>query len=140
MIASTSVTAAPDENPRWYRPTPERLVWTLLGAEVFLWLSERCCWFPFNEKKGVTVLVALGVLAGSILAFALWFLSALLFRRRFQFTIRTLLAMTLAVALAFSWLAARIDQAKRPKCWSMNWSVNSIAPSVVKSRCAGRIG
>ena len=44
--------------PRWYRLTPDRLVLLLLAVEGLLWLSERFCWFPFNQHKGWTVLIA----------------------------------------------------------------------------------
>jgi hypothetical protein len=43
---------------RWFHLTPDRLVVSLLAAEGFLLLSERFRWFAFNEKKGLTVLIA----------------------------------------------------------------------------------
>jgi hypothetical protein len=44
--------------PRWYRPTPGRLLPVLLAAEGFLWLSERSHWFAFNRHKGCAALIA----------------------------------------------------------------------------------
>ena len=41
----------------------------------------------------------------------IWFVAALSFRLRFQFSIRSLLLLTVAVALPCSWLAARMRQA-----------------------------
>ena len=42
-----------------------------------------------------------------------WFATALVFRWRFQFSIRSLLVMAMVVALPFSWLAAGMQAAKR---------------------------
>jgi hypothetical protein len=99
----------------WLGPTPERFIWVLLFVEIFLWLSERYRWFAFNESKGLTVLLALAALFVSLLGFAVGFLSAWIFRRRFQFGIRTLFLLTLAAAIPFSWLATEINRAKREK-------------------------
>jgi hypothetical protein len=113
MIDNASPVAAPEQKPRWFCFTPERFIWVVLLVETLLWLSEHYRWFAFNEKKGHTVLIAIGVLALSLLGFALWFLSALFCRRRFQFGIRTLLVLTVAVAIPFSWLAVNVERAKR---------------------------
>jgi hypothetical protein len=45
----------------------------------------------------------------------LWFLVALLFRLRFQFSIRTMLVLTFAVTLPFSWLAVEMKNAMEQK-------------------------
>ena len=42
----------------WYHVTPDRFLAGLLAVEGLLLLSERFGWFPFNERKGYTVLVA----------------------------------------------------------------------------------
>ena len=100
---------------RWFSPTPGWLVLALLAVEGFLWLSERFQWFWFNEKNGWTVLIAVasvGILLGLML---LWFAVALLLRWRFQFSIRSLLVLTVAVALPFSWLAVEMRQARRER-------------------------
>ena len=44
--------------PRWFFPTPGRLLAVLLAVEALLWLSERFRWFAFNQHKGSTVLIA----------------------------------------------------------------------------------
>jgi hypothetical protein len=107
--------AASEQKPRWFRLTPDRLVWALLATEVILWLSERCRLFVFSDEKGLAIILALAALGLVILWFSLWYLSALFHRRRFQFGIRTLLAITVAVAVPFSWLAVEINRAKREK-------------------------
>jgi Leucine-rich repeat (LRR) protein len=45
----------------------------------------------------------------------LWFSASLLFRRRFQFNIRSLLLMVVVVALACGWLAVEMKEAKRQR-------------------------
>ena len=44
-----------------------------------------------------------------------WYIVALLFRWPFQFGIRSLLLLVVAVALPFSWLAVEIQQTKRER-------------------------
>jgi hypothetical protein len=110
-----SPAALPERKTRWFHLTPERLVGALLLAEIFLWLSDRCGWFGLSESKNLAVLLAIGLLGLSLLMFFLGYLSALVYRRRFQFGIRTLLLLMLAVAVPFSWLAVEIEKAKRQK-------------------------
>ena len=97
--------------PRWYRLTPDRLVLFLLAVEGLLWLSERFQLFP----KGYAVLIAVSSVGVFLLAMFLWFVIALIFRLRFQYSIRSLLLLTLAVALQCSWLAVERDEAKRQR-------------------------
>ena len=40
----------------------------------------------------------------------LWFLAALIFHRRFQFSILSLLVLVVVVAIPFSWLAVKMEQ------------------------------
>jgi hypothetical protein len=90
---------------RWLRPTPGRLVGLLLIVGGLLWLSSQ--WFP----KGYAVLLAVATVGIVLLALLLWFLVALIFRWRFQFSIRTILVLTAAVALSFSWLRVEMKKA-----------------------------
>jgi hypothetical protein len=102
----------PEPKRRWPHPTPGWLVYASLTMTGLLWLSERFKWFPFNEHKGWTVLIAVAGVGVVLLLLALWFLVALVFRRRFQFSIRSLLVLTVAVALPFSWLAVEMKWAR----------------------------
>jgi hypothetical protein len=43
----------------WLRPTPQRLVATLLLVQAGLWLGDRYRCFPFDVPKNWTVLLAL---------------------------------------------------------------------------------
>jgi hypothetical protein len=100
---------------RRFRPAPAWLVLCLLLVEGLLWLSERYKWFAFNEKKGWTVLVAVASVGLVFAVMLLWLLASLLFRWRFQFSIRSLLVLTVAVALPCSWLAGEMKTAREQK-------------------------
>ncbi len=103
---------APEPKRRPFRPTPAWLIFGLLVVEGLLWLSERYTWFWFNEKKGWTVLIGVAVVGVAMLVMLLWFGISLLLRWRFQFSIRSLLVLTVAVAVPCSWLAVEIRKAK----------------------------
>ncbi len=100
---------------RWFSPTPACLIYGLLIVEGLLWLSERYTWFGFNEKKGWTVLIAVAVVGVAMLVVLLWFAASLLFRWRFQFSIRLLLVLVDAVAMPFSWLAVEIKKTREER-------------------------
>jgi len=95
--------------------TPDRFPLALLAIEGFLLLSEWFCWFPFNEHKNWTVLVAFAVVCVALVFFALWFGASLMLRRRFQFRIQSLLVLFVAVAVACSWFAVGMQQARRQR-------------------------
>jgi hypothetical protein len=95
---------------RFYHITPGRFVTGLLAVDVFLWLSERFGWLAWH--KGYAVLTALASIGVAMVLMLLWFAVALIFRQRFQFGIRSLMLMVVAVAVPLSWLAASIKDAK----------------------------
>ena len=70
----------------------------LLALEGFLLLSAWFRWFPFNQHKGWTVLIAWRASGAALLLMFLWFLAALVFR--------------LAVPVQHP-LAARADRGRR---------------------------
>ena len=105
----------PVPKPRWYHLTPDRVVLGLLAVEGFLLFSEWFEWFAINRHKGYTVVIAVAVVAAAILLMMFWFLAALLFRLRFQFSIRTLLALPLVVAVLCGWLATEMKQARKQR-------------------------
>ena len=100
---------------RWFHPTPGKLLVVLLAVEGLLLLSERFKWFGFNEHKGWTVLIVVAAVGLFLLLMLLWFIAGLLFRWRFQFSIRSLLLLTLAVAIPCSWLAVELKWARKQK-------------------------
>jgi hypothetical protein len=103
---------AEPSHPRWFYPTPGRAVVGLLAVEGVLLASQHFRWFPFNQHKGYTVLVAVGAVLAFMAMMLLWFLAALIFRLRFQFSIRSLLLLMVAVAVPCSWLATEMKAAR----------------------------
>ena len=102
----------PKPKLRWYRVTPDRVLIALLPMLGLLLLSERFRWFPFNEHKGWTVLIALAVVAAVLTLMLLWLVVALLLRLRFQFSLRSLLVLVVVVAIPCSWLAVKMQRAR----------------------------
>jgi hypothetical protein len=99
---------------RWFRLTPDRIVVALLVVEGFLLLSEWFRWFAFNRQTW-TVLIALAAVGLALVVMFLWFVMALLFRWRFQYGIRSLMLLTVGVAVACSWVAVEMRNERRQK-------------------------
>jgi hypothetical protein len=89
--------------PRWFHLTPDRLILALLAVEGLLWLSDRLGCQAWH--KGYAVLTAVASAAASMLLMLGWCAVALLFRWRFQFSIRSLLLLVVVVAIPCSWMA-----------------------------------
>jgi hypothetical protein len=106
---------APETKPRWYRLTPDRLVLGLLAVEGLLLLSQWGGWLPFNRHKGWTVLMAVAAVGLTLLWMLLWFAAALIFRCRFQYSLRSLFVLVFAVAIPCSWLATEMQAARRQR-------------------------
>jgi hypothetical protein len=115
MATGSSATAeTPQPNLRWYRLTPDRLVVGLLAVEGFLVLSEWFGWFAFNRQTW-TVLIALAAVGLALVVMFLWFVAALLLRRRFQYGLRSLMLLVVAVAVECSWVSVRMERARKQK-------------------------
>jgi hypothetical protein len=106
---------APKPRLRWFHLTPGHFVSLLLLVECSLWLSQRFRWLRLNEQKGWTVLFSVGLVGAVGLVMLMWWAVALICRWRFQFSLRTMMAMVLAVALACSWLGVEMKAAKRQR-------------------------
>jgi len=74
----------------------------LLVVECLLWLSERFGWLGWH--KGYAVPTAVASLGFAMLVMLLWFAVAVVFRRRFQFSIGSLLILVVVVAVPCSWM------------------------------------
>jgi len=97
--------------PRWLRLTPDRLILAILAVEALLWLSDRLGWPAWH--KGYAVLTAVAS-AGTVLLVMLgWLIGSLVFCWRFQFGLRSLLVLVIAVAVPCSWMAVELKKAKR---------------------------
>jgi hypothetical protein len=105
----------PTPHRRWYHLTPTRFFIGLLVVQVVLFLSERFQWFAFNEKKGWTVLVAVGVVLVAVVVMLAWGLVCLCLRWRFQFGVRSLLVFLLALSVPLGWFAWEMDKARRQR-------------------------
>jgi hypothetical protein len=108
-------TTTPSHSGYWPHPTPNHVVIGLLAVEGLLLLSARFRWFAFNEHKGWTVLVALAAVGLTLLLLSLWFVAAVLFRRPFQYSLRSLLLLAVVVAIPFSWLATEMQRAREQR-------------------------
>lgn len=98
---------------RWLRMKPAHLMAGLILAVFLLWLSERFRWFGFNHHKGWTVMIALAATAIWAIGAVLWWIVALILRRRPQFSLRSLLLFVVAASIACSWLGAEFHRARR---------------------------
>jgi hypothetical protein len=96
--------------PRWYRLSPDRVVVGLLIVEFLLWLSDWIRWPAWH--KGYAVLAAVGVSGAGIILLMLWWLAAIVFGLKFQFSIRGLLLLVVAVALPCAWLKTAVNRAR----------------------------
>jgi len=105
---------------RWFRFTPDRCVLGLLALEGLLLLSQWFRWFPFNQHKGWTVLICLAMVGVALFLMFLWFLAALIFRLRFQFSILSLLLLVVVVAVPFAWLETKMNAARKQR-EAMDW-------------------
>ena len=96
-----------------FRLTPGRLLPVLLATEGCVWLADWLRWIP----KGYGVLIAVAGVGVFLLLMFLWFIVALFFRWRFQYSLLSLLTLVLAVALPCSWLATEMKMAKGQREW-----------------------
>ena len=107
METASPTTDQKPPKPRWFHPTPARLLLVLLTVEAVLLLSQH--WMP----KGYAVLIAIAAVIVTMLLMLIWWLVALCFRWRFQFSLRSLLVATVVVAIPFSWLAVEMKGGKQ---------------------------
>ena len=98
-------------NRRWYHPTPGHFLAGLLAVEGILLAVH----WGGGFHKGYGVLIALASVGVFLVLMLVWFAVALIFRCRFQFSLRSLLVLTLAVALPCSWLATEMKKAREQK-------------------------
>jgi hypothetical protein len=105
----------PQRKPYWYRLTPARFFAGLLVLQVSLLLSKKFKWFWFDEHKGWTVLIAVGVVGLAVLLMLFWGLVCLCLRRQFQFSLRSLLLFLVVVSVPLGWFAWEVRRATKQK-------------------------
>ena len=81
------------------------------GGRGASWLSERFGWLGWH--KSYAVLTAVASVGAVMLLLLAWFGVALVFRRWFQFSLRSLLFLVVVVALPCSWLAVEMKKATK---------------------------
>lgn len=94
-----------------FRPTPGRCLLALLVVEFLLFLSQWFRWLP----KGWPVLIAVASVVVVVLGMFVWFGLAVVFRRRFQFSLRSLLVLVVIVAIPCSWLAVEMKKSREQR-------------------------
>ena len=100
----------PKPRRRWFHPRLNWVLFALLAVEGFLLLSEQLGWFGFHEDKGNTLAIALAAVIVSMLLMFFWVVARFAFRRRFQYSLRTLLLLMLLVSIGMSWVAVRMQR------------------------------
>ena len=98
-------------NSRLFHLTLGHCLTALLAIEFLLFLSQWFRWLP----KGWPVLIAVASVAAVIIAMFAWFGVAVVFGRRFQFTVRSLLVLVVVVAAPCSWMAVEMKKAREQR-------------------------
>jgi hypothetical protein len=96
--------STPASNLRWLRTTPGHFLVGLLAVESGLLAAQWLGWF----HKGYGVLIAIACVGVFVGVMLLWWLAALVFKIRFQFSLRSLFVLVLGVAVPLNWLATEM--------------------------------
>jgi Leucine-rich repeat (LRR) protein len=96
---------------RWFHPTPDRLIGGSLVVTGILYFSNWLGWW----HKGYAVVLC-AVLVAALLGFLLFnYIAALSSRWQFQFGIRSMLVLSVVVALLCGWLSVEMKNAMRQR-------------------------
>lgn len=95
---------------RWYRLTPDRATAVLVAVVGLLLASEQFGWFGLGERNVSPSLLAAGIAGAAMLLGLVCLVTSLLFRWRFQFSVRSLLLLTLVVAVLCGWIARQAEE------------------------------
>ncbi len=102
-------TNVPARTRSQFAMSPDFFVLMLLAVDGLWLVFEPFKWLP----KGWTVLMAIATVGAGLAILSLWFMASLLFRRLFQFRLRSLLLLVVVIAMPFSWLAVERRRAKQ---------------------------
>ena len=100
------------ESVRLSSPTPSRLLGVSLTLQLSLWLAERLGLFPM-WYKGWPPLIAVAIAGLTLLLLLVWYVASIFVCWHFRFTSRSLLLLTVFLALPCSWLRAEIEAARK---------------------------
>jgi hypothetical protein len=100
---------SPEPKSRWYHPTPVHLLVVLLAVEGTLLLSNWFHWIP----REWSLLIGMASIGVAILILFVWFILALLFHWRFQFSLRSLLISVTLVAFVCSCFGTMLQKAEQ---------------------------
>jgi len=112
---------APTSKIPLYRLTFRRGLFALLAFEMFLLVAERCRWLGLfkdssgRELESLTLFSGWAAVVVACLVGFLWLLVWFGVRRRFQYSLRSLLLLTLLVSVGMSWIATAMKRAKRQR-------------------------
>ena len=96
---------------RHFHLTPGHCLLALLAVEFLLFLSQWFRWLP----KGWPVLIAVAAVCVVMAGMFVWLGVALVYGRRFQFSLRSLLVLVVVVALLCSWFMVELKVAREQK-------------------------
>ena len=113
--------------PRWYVPSPGRLIAGLLIIELCLLLADRLSLFGVERGSGWNVIWAVAIFLAVIVVGVFWFVVALVFKRRFQFGIISLIGLMCCVAVVGGWFGWKREMAKRREAFMEKIGVTNIA-------------
>lgn len=100
---------------RWYRLTPDRCVVGLLALEGLLLASQWFQWFAFNRYPGYAMVFTVAAVALALALMLVWFFVSAIFRRRFQFSLRSLLLLVVVVAIPCKWMPTEVKCAEQQR-------------------------
>lgn len=106
----------PKPKCRRLRPGLTLILFALVALEGALVLSERMRWFGVDETQRSSFTITVAAIIVSILLMFLWLLWTVVrwgFRRKFQFSLRTLLIFATLCAILCSWVAVELQQVRR---------------------------
>ena len=137
MTTPETQSATPKPDIRWFHITPGHCLAALLLVEGSLLLAEWFRWIP----KGWAVLIAAAVAVVVTVLTLLWFTLALIFRWRFQFSIRTLLvATTLIAVLCHTSRGKLIAPNVRDAAYRRFVSAAALSTTTIKPTVMGSVG
>jgi len=94
--------------PRWYHLTPDRLLIGLLVAAILVLLADRLELLGLTRGSGWNVLLAAAIVCLGLLVSMIWFIAGRLLGRQFRFSLNSIIALTVLVAILSVWFATML--------------------------------